>query len=56
MTHKTWPSKEFVVFIVEGLSGIQIQKEVHIPGVCYFQHAFELAKHPTLELNALAVC
>lgn len=48
MTYKPWPNKEFTVFIIGGFSGIQIQKELGTPGVCYFEYTFELAENLTL--------
>lgn len=56
-TYKPWPNKEFTVFIqVEGLFGIQVQKELETLGIHYFERTFELAENPTLELNALETC
>lgn len=47
MIHKPWPNKDFIVFTVEGLSGIQIQKELGTLGVCYFEYTFKLAENLT---------
>lgn len=56
-TYNPWPNKGFTVFIqVEGLSGIQVQKELETRGIHYFECTFELAENPTLELNVLEAC
>lgn len=47
MIYKPWPNKDFIVFTVEGFSGIQTQKELGTLGLCYFGYTFKLAEKLT---------